>query len=65
MCSSHFFHIVQCVVCAQHYKLLVANKSEAMGIGRNLSSKKIAQAVTLDNFNYCQRHDKSIRLQQG
>ena len=44
MCSSRFFHIAQCVVCAQHHKLLVTNKSEAMGIGRNLSSETIAQA---------------------
>ena len=31
-----------------------------MGIGRNLSSEKIAQAVALDNFNYCQRHIRRV-----
>ena len=60
MCSSRFFHIAQYVVYAQHHKLLVTNKSEAMGIARNLSSEKIAQAVALDNFNYCHRHIRIV-----
>ena len=55
-----FFHIAQCVVCAKPHKLLVTNTSEAMGIGRNLPSEKIAQAVALDNFNYCQRNIRRI-----
>ena len=44
MSASPFF---TCIVFAQHhmYKLLVTNKLEAMGIGRNLSSEKIAQAI--------------------
>ena len=49
-----FVYIAQCVVCAQRHKLLVTNKSEAMGNGRNLSSEKITQDVALDNFSYCQ-----------
>ena len=44
MCSSRFFPIVQFLVCPQPRKLLVTNTSEAMGIGCNLSSEKIAQA---------------------
>ena len=55
-----FFHIAQCVVCAKPHKLLVPNTSEAMGIGRNLPCEKIAQAVALDNFNYCQRNIRRI-----
>ena len=42
------------------HKLLVTNMSEAMGIGRNLSSEKIAQTVALDNLNYCQRHIRIV-----
>ena len=38
-----FFHIVQCVVYVQPRKLLVTNTSEAMVIGRNLSSEKSHQ----------------------
>ena len=60
VCSSRFFHITRCVVCAQPHKLLVINTSEAMGIGRNLSREKIAQAVALDDFNYCQRHTRRV-----
>ena len=56
MRSSRFFYIAQCVVWAQQHKLLVTNKSEAMGIGRNLFSEKITQDVALDNVNCCQRH---------
>ena len=55
-----FFHIAQCVVCAQPHIFLVTNTSEAMGTGRNLSSERIAQAVALDNFNYSQRHIKIV-----
>ena len=55
-----FFHIAQCVECAQPDRLLITNTSEAMGIGRDLSSEKIAQAVALDNFNYCQKHIKRV-----
>ena len=57
-----FFHIAQFVVCAQHHKLLVTNKSEAMEIGRNLSREKIAQAVALDNFSYSQIYMTPCRL---
>ena len=64
MCLSRFFYIAQFVVCAQHQILLVTNKSEAMGIGRNLSSEKIVQAVALDNFSYSQIYMTPCRLLQ-
>ena len=59
-----FFHIAQFVVCAQHHKLLVTDKSEVMGIGRKLSSQIIAQAVVLDNFSYSQIYMTPCRLLQ-
>ena len=55
-----FYYIAQFVVCAQPHKVLVSSTSEAMGIGCNLSREKIAQAVALDNFNYCQRHIRRV-----
>ena len=44
-----FFHIPQCVVCAQ---LSVRGHGDR----RNWFSEEIAQAITLANVSYCHRH---------
>ena len=45
MCSSRFFHILQCLVCVQHHQLTGTSKSEALGSGRIMSSEKKPQPV--------------------
>ena len=54
MCLSGFLTLRN--VCSVYTTPQTLSHKQVKGIGRHLSSEKIAQAVDLDNFSNCQRY---------